>query len=120
MKVTVLERRWCDALMHATVDPTGAPWPGGDAFWTLFEQRAPLHLMLALRAATVLIAGVLPRLSGHLSAFDQLDADAQERLVQRAAQLPLFSDLSEIVKIVACFAYFEDDAVQRRFRGGVR
>jgi len=52
--------------------------PGSDAntqFWTHFEQRAPFHLQLALRGASALIAGVLPRLCGHLRSLDKLDDD---------------------------------------------
>lgn len=89
-----------------------------DAFWVRFDAAAPAHLALGFKVATLLIAVVLPRLMGHASGLAGLDADAADAVVQRAARLPLLNLVTEVAKIVSCFAYFADDDVQAVVRGG--
>jgi hypothetical protein len=81
-------------------------------FWTEFEASAPLHLRLGLRAAGVSLGALLPRLLGYRRGLAELDAEAREAVIVRASQLPGFSDLVEVAKVVACLAYFNDPAVQ--------
>lgn len=87
------------------------------AFWRSFDDNAPVHLRAGFRLATVAIAVVLPRLMGHARGLSRLPADDADAVVQRATSLPGLSDLAEVAKLVACFAYFSDPAVQSAARG---
>lgn len=86
-------------------------------FWLRFGQTAPLHLRLGLRAATWLLGGLWPLLR-HLRTFPRLDAARQQRLLRGAMAGRLLGPLAEVLKLIACLAYFHDDGVQRRVRGG--
>lgn len=107
-----------DALVVAMIgEPTGEglPHPADvdlAAFWPRFEAAAPFHLAAGFRIATVVIATVLPRLLGHGKALAALEPDAADRVVRRAAGLPVASLLADVAKIVACFAYLSDPRVQ--------
>ncbi len=89
-----------------------------DRFWARFDRAAPLHLAAGFRVATVVIAVALPRLMGQRRGLAGLDADAADRVVGRAARLPLVDLLVEVAKVVACFAYFSDPRVDAAVRGG--
>ena len=121
MPWTATERAWRDALIAAMID---APQtlPAGqdvalDRFWPRFEAHAPLHLAWGFRLATFLIAGALPWLLLRLKTLPHLSPGGRDAVLQRANRLPLFKDLLEIVKIIACLAYFDDEEVQDRARG---
>ncbi len=85
-------------------------------FWRRFDEAAPLHLRLGLNLAGVAVAGVLPRLMGHLPSLGGLEPSAQDAVLLRATALPGLADLVEVGKIVACFAYFDDARVQDAIR----
>ncbi len=108
--------------MAAIIGDPQAPMPEFgdvdlDGFWRDFRDRAPVHLRAGLRTATVMVAVVLPRLMGHRRGLGGLSNDERDAVVQKAASLPLFSDLTEVAKLVACFAYFSDPVVQDAARG---
>lgn len=112
-----------DALVIALLGDPGGDLPPPDEldldrFWARFDRAAPLHLAAGFRAATVVIAMALPRLMGHRWGLARLDADAADRVVARAARLPLVNLLVEVAKVVACFAYFSDPQVDAAVRGG--
>jgi len=111
-----------DAVVAAIIGDPGNGLPAVrdldlTAFWTRFDATAPAHLRLGFRLATLVIATVLPRLGGHRAALAELDADAADAVVQRAARLPLVARLADVAKIVACFAYGSDERVQDAVRG---
>jgi hypothetical protein len=87
------------------------------AFWPRFDDVAPLHVRLAFRAAVLAVGVVLPRALGHRGALADLDVDARDAVIARAASVPGVVELLEVAKVVACMAYFADDGVQRAFRG---
>lgn len=89
------------------------------AFWRSFDRAAPLHVRAGLRTATVVIAVLLPRTMGHARGLRALPPEDADAVVQRAAALPVLADLAELGKLVACFAYFSDPAVQAAARGRV-
>lgn len=106
-----------DALVIAMIGvPSGElPHPAEvdlAAFWPRFDAAAPRHLTVGFRLATVVLAGVVPRLLGHARGLAHLDAEAADAVVRRAAALPLVSLLADVAKIVACFAYLSDPRVQ--------
>jgi len=88
-----------------------------DGFWVRFDATAPRHLAAGFWVATVVIASLLPRLMGHLTGLARLDADAADAVVQRAGSLPLVTMLTDVAKVVACFAYFSDPQVQTVVQG---
>ncbi len=94
--------------------PAEVDLPG---FWVRFEAAAPFHLAWGFKAATVLIAVVLPRLMGHAHGLARLSAEDADAVIQRAATLPVVAMVTEVAKIVACFAYFSDPRVQTVARG---
>lgn len=87
-----------------------------EQFWSDFDRLSPAHLRLAMWAATVAIACLLPWGLGYFRTFERLDGDARERVVRLAVRLPVFRDLIKIAKMVACLAYFNDPSVEAHFR----
>ena len=117
------EVRYRDALMDALLPAPGRDLPAlGEldlrAFWAAFEDAAPTHLRLGLRAACWAL-GLAPRVMGFGGTLDTLDADAREAFIVRAVEAPGLAELVEVAKVVAAMAYFSDAEVQRvaRARG---
>jgi len=113
-----------DALVAAMLPAPGGLLPAaGDVdlsgFWPRFEAAAPLHLRLAFRTATIVIAGMLPFALGYRRSFVALDEDTREKILQRAAKTPGVAPLLDIVKVVVAFAYFDDPQVEAIVRGRV-
>ena len=121
MPWTRLERRWRDALLASILPSPGDGRPGlGDVslddFWPRFHAVAPWHLRVGLRLAVFAVAGVLPWLLLHFRTLPRLNDDQRDAVVVRADRLPLFRDLLEVAKLVACLAYFADPDVQAAAR----
>jgi len=119
--VTTLAR-WRDALLEAMIPSPGGGLPAlADVerrdFWPRFERAAPLPLRAGLLVATLLLGGVAPFLLGYRRAFVALDPAARDDVLRRAQRLPGAAPLLLVVKLVACFAYFDDPAVQASARG---
>lgn len=117
------ERRWRRALFEAVLPAPQGGLPAMaeidlERFWPRFDGVAPAHLRLGLRVATVALGALLPLAAGHRRTLDRLDPAVRDRMLRRAERLPLLRELLEVVKIVACLAYFDDDRVQRRVRDG--
>ncbi|MBT9558127.1 MAG: hypothetical protein IV100_18990 [Myxococcales bacterium] len=113
---TPIERRWRDALLHAIVPASGRGLPAlADLdlrpFWARFDEVAPPHLQLGLRAAAVVLGGLLPRLLAGRPLASLPEAD-QERLLLQLASLPGGAQLVDLAKVVAGLAYFSVDAVE--------
>jgi hypothetical protein len=111
-----------DALIAAMLPAPGGGLPGaGDLdlsdFWKRFETVAPLHLRLAFRTATLILAGMLPLALGYRRSLAKLDADTRQTILLRATKIPAMAPLIEIVKVVVAFAYFDDPKVEAIVRG---
>lgn len=111
-----------DALVAAMLPSPGGGLPSaGDidlsSFWPRFDAAAPLHLRLAFRAATVVIAGILPITLGYRKSLTNLDDDKREAVLQRAAKMATMAPILEIVKVVVAFAYFDNAQVEAIVRG---
>ena len=109
------------ALAAAVIGLPAAPLPAVESlelerFWRRFDQTAPAHLRAGYSVATVAIGLILPRLLGYRESLGGLNDEGAEHVVARAARLPVFGALAELAKLVACFAYFSDDLVQRTVR----
>jgi hypothetical protein len=121
MSTSHTEARLRDALMAAILPAPGRGLPAIEdvdlrAFWVRFETTAPVHLRLGLRAATLVLGGVLPRALGFAGTLPDLGDDEREAFITRAAQLPGADALVEIAKVVASLAYFTDPQVQATAR----
>jgi hypothetical protein len=121
MRWTRAELRWRDVLLSAVLPAPRESLPALSsmelsAFWVRFESAAPIHLRFGFRAAVVLLGAVMPRLLGSVRSLAELNEDEREALVVRANRLPVFSSLMEVVKLVACLAYFADARVQATMR----
>lgn len=82
-------------------------------FWRRFAQSAPWTLRFGFRAATWLVGCIAPAVLGHRTTFTRLDDDTRDDVLRRTEQLPGGAALLLLVKLVACFAYFDDPRVQR-------
>jgi hypothetical protein len=116
------EARWRDALLDAMIPEPGGGLPPMAAvdrrtFWPRFERSAPWALRLGFRAATYFVGGLAPFLLGHRHVFTGLDAAARDDVLQRVERVPGGAELVLVVKLVACFAYFDDPKVQATVRG---
>ncbi len=116
------ERRWRDALLDAMIPAPGDGLPplasiDRREFWPRFERAAPWAVQTGFRVATGVIVTLAPFLLGYRRTFTKLDAGARDDVLRRTASLPGGGELLEVVKIVACFAYFADDGVQETARG---
>lgn len=87
-------------------------------FWRRFAHAAPWTLRFGFRAATWLVGGVAPIVLGHRTTFARLDDDTRDDVLRRTERLPGGAALLLLVKLVACFAYFDDPRVQRIARSG--
>lgn len=114
-------RRGRDVVLEVVLpaDVHGAPLSSRDlsVFWARFQQVAPAHLRLGMAVATLALVHIAPRLTGHVRSLVSLTPNDREDVLQRVVTWPVFGDLAEVAKIVACMAYFDDDAVQARVRG---
>lgn len=117
-----MERSWRDALVAAIIPAPGDGLPAAadlnlTTFWERFGKTAPVHVRLGFRTAVILIAGVLPWLLGYFRTLPRLSADRREAVVQKADRMPLFGELLEVAKLVACLGYFNEPAVEDAVRG---
>lgn len=88
-------------------------------FWTRFDAAAPPSLRWASHLAALIIVGLLPWILAGRS-WRRLDEPGRDALLRRAAALPGVDDLLDLAKLLACFAWFDDDGVQDAFRGKAR
>jgi hypothetical protein len=81
-----------------------------------FRTHRAVGLRAGLRLATYLLGGIAPFLLGHRRVFARLDDAARDDVLRRAEHLPGGAELLLVVKLVACFAYFDDPGVQATAR----
>jgi hypothetical protein len=119
--MTSLERRWCDALLSAVL-PRTEKLPGIaavplDTFWVQFRSAAPFLVRFGFRFS-VLALCLLPLLR-YGRTFPQLGAlqqDAYLRWLLTSRSYAL-RQLITVVKLIGCFAYFQNPQVQSIVRG---
>lgn len=116
------EARWRDALLDAMIPEPGNGLPpmarvDRSSFWPRFERTAPWLVQLGFRLATYIVGGLMPFLFGYRHVFARLDVAARDDVLRRTDRLPGGAELVLVVKLVACFAYFDDRSVQTVVRG---
>lgn len=87
------------------------------AFFARFDEAAPLHLKAGLLAAVAVLGAALPRLWGYGATMLSLDEEQREQVIARAAGVAALGPLLDVVKVVACLAYFRGPQVEAAFRG---
>lgn len=123
MRWLSFERRWRDALLAAMLPrlrPDGLPGLAEvDArdFWPRFHAAAPPALRAGLRAAVWLLTFAPLFLAGRPRTFAALAPRDRDRLLRRAARHRSYVLRQAVLalKVVASFAYFEDERVRARF-----
>ncbi len=103
-----------DALM-VTILPGSATT--SVAFWEEFDATAPAHLKLGLAVSLFALGVVSPFFCGYFRTLKSLDEDARERVIVRAASLPVLSEIVEIAKVVACLRAFSNTPLEEQMRG---
>lgn len=88
-----------------------------DSLWHSFSHSAPTHLQLALSGAVLTLGIALPLVWGYGSPLHRLSDDKRQAVIDRADGIEAFRPLLDVVKVTACWFYFDDDAVQKRVRG---
>jgi hypothetical protein len=122
LRLTPLERSWAEALFAAIV-PTGTAdgLPAFESvdpvvFWRTFE-RAPAPLVRAGLRPMVHTLTFLPVAWGFGRPFFALSGRERERFIARAAGSRSYFVRQSVMtlKLLACFAYFDDAAVRGRY-----
>jgi hypothetical protein len=123
--LTSVEKRWAeqlfDAVTGAGVDPSVPALAGSDtsAFWRALDDAPPVYVGPGLRAmvhALTFLPLTTPGLRRPLFALPPAERVA---FIERLADDPRFAvrHMLSTLKILACFALFEDDRARRRFAG---
>jgi hypothetical protein len=97
-----------DALVRALL-PLDAPLDTG-TFWPRFDRSAPTHLRAALAVGVAVLAVLGPLLTTGRT-LRASSPDQRERFITRAAAAPLVRALVPVLRLVACWAWFDDDRV---------
>lgn len=85
-------------------------------FWARFDGVAPLHLRLALRGLAYGLVWVYPMMQWPPRPWSKCSVVEREALLRRFSGIPGLGAALDLVKVVACFAYFDEDGVQDDFR----
>jgi len=117
-----IESRWRDALLEAMIPALpGGPLQGLAAadrtpFWNHFRRTAPLLLRFGFRVAVALLTWLAFVQRGR--PFHRLSADQQDAWLASASRSRFWSirQLVNVVKLIACFACFNDPAVHGAVR----
>lgn len=112
-----------DALLEAMIPAPGAGLPAMAelnlaAFWARFDAVAPLPLRLGFGGVALLLVYAMPWLLGFGRPWGRLSQGERDRLLERCGASPLLGPTQDLVKLVACFAYFDDGRVQATLRAG--
>ncbi|MBM4344324.1 MAG: hypothetical protein FJ100_13220 [Deltaproteobacteria bacterium] len=123
MAWTHAETAWRDALFGAML-PRGVGRSGRPgfadldlaAFWSRFERAAPWTLRWGLRASVWLLTWLPGPLGFGWRSVARLRADDRDRYVAMLLDSDhwVLRQLADTLKIVSCFAYFQDPAVRAR------
>lgn len=122
---TKFEMEWRDSLLNAMIPETpGTGLPGfaavdrGD-FWSVFRRRAPFLLRAGFRLA-VWILTFLPVFSRRSrTTFHRLAPEGQDGFLRKmsSSRSYLMRQLIQMIKLVACFGYFNDSRIRGKFPG---
>ncbi|MEW5741842.1 MAG: hypothetical protein AB1938_23205 [Myxococcota bacterium] len=114
------ERAWAELLFDAIlpVEPSAARRAD---FWRLLEGRTPPYFTPGLRVMVHTLTFVPLTLAGFRKPFFALSADARVSCVERLSRDSRQSvrQMLSTMKLLACFAAFEDPALRRRLGAGL-
>lgn len=83
--------------------------------WTCFEQAAPVSLRLGFRIGVVVVTGVGPWWTGVGRSWRILAAAERATVIARLEE-GVAADLIEVVKLVAAWVVFDEDAIVDRLQ----
>jgi hypothetical protein len=116
---TPFERRWRDALVGAMIPPTAGARARGvrgvsevdlSGFWPRLGAAAPFLVRAGFRLAVWVLTWVPAFLPAYAHPFHGLSEPRQDRFLSEAARSRsyLLRQMTLAVKVIACFAYFQD------------
>jgi len=116
--LTAVEKRWAERIFEALVGVE----LGGDtrAFWRALDDAPPAYVGPGLRAMVHAITFLPLATPGLRRPLFALAPEARVAFVERLADDPRSAvrQMVSTLKILACFALFEDEGARRRFAGG--
>lgn len=123
LRLTETERRWAEGLFAAILGAGEGGSPSFDeidrtTFWEIFES-APSPLVRAGLRPMLHTLTFLPLAMGFGAPFFRLDAVERGRFLETAARDRRYFVRQSVstLKMLACFAYFEDERVRARHQG---
>jgi hypothetical protein len=126
LRLTSVERRWADAIFAAILPaqtgglpPFVTPLEGvRGGFWRVFES-APSPLVRAGLRPMIYTLTFLPVIRGFGRPFFALSIEERARFLAAVAEDRTYFVRQALgtLKMLACFAYFEDPAARARFVG---
>jgi len=124
--LTRVERRWAELLFDAVLGAGGTSGLPSlstvdtQAFWRALDDKPPPYFGPGLRAAVHALTFLPLTMPGFRRPFFALDADARRACVEvlAAGDSVTVKQLLSTVKLLGCFALFEDEAVRRRLGAG--
>ena len=123
LALTATERGWAEALFAGILDTEETELPPFSSidpseFFRIFET-APAPLVRAGLRPMVHTLTFLPLVSGFKKPFFMLSKDERSAFLESIERSPRYFVRQSLttMKMLACFAYFEDDGVRRRFVG---
>jgi hypothetical protein len=83
-------------------------------FWSRFSHAAPIDVQRALRAAVWVLTLAPIAVVHRARTFGRLPADLQDRYLDLALRHRSWAirELTGVVKLAACLAYFSDPAIR--------
>ncbi|NUQ79077.1 MAG: hypothetical protein HUU21_36605 [Polyangiaceae bacterium] len=122
------ERRWAELLFDAVLGVGGAEGrpslldvDKGD-FWRHLGEAAPPYFEPGLRATVHALTFLPVTMDGFRKPLFALSPDARRACMEKLdadPRLPV-RQMVATAKILACFAYFEDEGVRARFEAGLQ
>ena len=120
---TKKEQHWAHELFIAAL-PGSKNYPGIDKvdltqFWSQFNKAGPPTLKLGFRASIWVLNFAAPMHIGQWNMFCNLSESEKNLALERCAKSKsgMVRQMVEIIKIIVCMAYFQDQEVQKQFRG---
>lgn len=119
------ERRWAELLFDALLGADGVKVPRMEdldrtSFWRALGEATPPYFGPGLRASVHALTFLPLTLAGFRRPLFALPEDARRACLERLHEDPRFAvrQMLATMKVMACFALYEDDGMRRRLGAG--